>query len=142
MEKGNGGNLILKLENPLLVGKVIDMAEKVPNTPIYALEKMLLAAINDKDSIVYIDDHEGEIRGFIYASKEFFDGQEVCFVQYCCVKPDGMERYICFELLNKIRIWSREQNLEWIYFMTKRNPRAFQKKYGFDNYSTVMRRKA
>ena len=133
--------MIIKLENPLLVGKILEMAKSVPDTPINTLEKMLLSAIGDKDSIIYIDDHNGEIRGFIYASKELWQGEEVAFIQFCVIKSDDMERYIGFELLSKLRVWALDNNINNLIFSTKRNPRGFIKRYKFELESYVLKRK-
>lgn len=133
--------MIIRLENPLLVGKILDLAKVVPDTPINKLEKMLLSGINDKDSIIYIDDHDGEIRGFIYASQEFYQGEQVCFVQFCVVKPDKLGEYICFELLTKIRLWAKDRGIENLIFITKRNYKPFERKYGFNLDGYILKRK-
>ena len=133
--------MIRKLENPLLLPKILEMAKTVPDVPMEHLEKILLGAINDKDSVIYIADDKEQIRGFIYASKEYWNGEEVAFIQLCVIKPDNMERFIGFELLTKIRLWAMENNIKDLIFSTKRNPKGFMRRYRFTFEGYILKRK-
>lgn len=128
--------MILRLDNPLFVSKILDLAKVVPDLPIDTLKNMVLTGINNKNTAIYIDNHNDDLRGCIYASIERWNGEDVGFIQLCVVKPIREEKYICFELLNKIRLWARLHNLKKLVFNTRRNYKAFERKYGFklDSY--------
>jgi N-acetylglutamate synthase-like GNAT family acetyltransferase len=132
--------MIIALSNPLLIPRLIEMAHAVPDAPKDVLERQLARAISRPDAVVYVDDFKGEIRGFIYASIENFDGEDVCFVQFCVVKPE-IASYVCFELLGRVRVWANERGLKWIYTMTARNYKPFMKKYKFEFAYTVLKRR-
>lgn len=132
--------MIYQLTNPLLIPKLMEMARVVPNTPLDKLEKMLISAISDKNSRIYVAEKGGEIKGFMFGSVEEFDGEDVIFIQFAVVKPEEDEKYTCYELLLKFRLWAKESGLKWLYTMVQRNYKPFKRKYGFEPYAMVLRR--
>lgn len=132
--------MIYELKNPLIINRLLEMAKTIPDLPLLALEKMLIGGIASPNAKIFVEEKDDEVRGFIFASIEGFDGQDSCFVQVCAVKLEQENKYIVFELLSKIKLWAKEKNLEYIYFITKR-PKGFEKKYHFDYYGTVLRKK-
>lgn len=131
--------MIYELENPLIVPKIIKMAECVPGTPIDKLQALLLNSIGKPDSKIYIDSRDGEIMGFIFASIENFEGKNCVFIQFCVVNSGGLDHYIVFELLTKIKLWAKENNLNEIYFSTKRDPKGFIRMFHFEFYSSILK---
>ncbi len=117
------------------------MAKVIPDFSTKALKKLLVNGLASVGTKVFVDQIGDEVRGFLYASIEGFDGEDCCFVQVCVVKPIREEKYICFELLNKAKLWAKENKLEYIYFITKRESKGFERKYHFDYYGTVLRQK-
>jgi N-acetylglutamate synthase-like GNAT family acetyltransferase len=120
----------------------MEMAKSLPDgTPLPELEKMLISAFTARggNSKVFVEGKDENIRGFIFGSIEWFDGQDSCFVQACVVDPK--EKNVCFELLARMKEWAKEKNVEYIYFMTPRDYKAYIRKYKFDYYSTVLRKK-
>ncbi len=133
--------MIYPTTNPLIIPKLVELAKVIPDLPGQVLDKLLIEAIVSKDAKIYVDEKDDDVRGFIFATIADFDGQPSCFVQVCVVKPVRDERYICFELLTKVKLWAKENKLEYIYFITRRDPKGFEKKYHFDYYGTVLRQK-
>jgi len=132
--------MVLQLSNPLFIPKILDLAKVIKEMPLDVLEKMLLSGINDKDTVIYIDERNGEVRGCIFASKEKWNGEDVAFIQFCSVRPIGEENYICFELLTKVRVWAKDNDIQTLVFTTKRNPRLFERKYGFKYEGAILKR--
>ena len=132
--------MTIKLENPLLVSKIMALAKTIPDTPLDTLESMLLAGISDKDTAIYIEERNGEVRGFIFCSKEVWQGKPVAFIQFAVVKPIPEEKYIGFELLTKIKLWAKDNGLTDMVFVTKRNPKVFEKKYHFKLDGYILKR--
>lgn len=117
------------------------MAKTIPDLPIDELEKMLVGGISSPNAKIFVEEKGEEIRGFMFTSIEGFDGKDSCFVQVCAIKPIAEENHIVFELLNKVKLWAKENKLEYIYFITKRNTKGFERKYHFNYYGTVLRKK-
>ena len=124
--------MIIQLSNPLMVSHILALAKSVPNVPLEHLEKMLLSAINDKDSAIYIDEKDGDVNGFVLVSREVWEGEPVCFLQFAVIKPIREEKYIGFELLAKIRLWAKDKGLKKIITVVRRNVDGFKKKYHFE----------
>lgn len=133
--------MIYQLTNPLLIPKLLEMAKAVPDTPLDKLEKMLIEAMTSKQAKIFVDEKNNEIRGFIFGSVENLEGEDCIFIQFCIVKPIKEERHIGFELLLKMRLWGKELGLNYIYTITDRNPKGYIRKYGFEHYANVLRKK-
>ncbi len=103
--------MIILFDNPLLIPKLIKLAEKVPNTPIEKLKKFMFNTLNQPNTKAYVDSRDGEIKGFIYASIEEFDAERCVFIQFCVILPDDEEKYTGFELLIKMKLWAKENNI-------------------------------
>ena len=123
--------MILQFSNPLLIPKILELAKTVPDTPIDTLEKMLLAGINDTDTVIYIDEKDSDVNGFIFASKETWQGKLVAFIQFCSVKQSDEDKYTAFELLTKVKLWAKDKGLSDMVFVTKRDYKLFERKYKF-----------
>ena len=132
--------MILQLNNPLLIGKILELARIIPDIPVDVLEKMLLLGISDKDSAIYIFKKDDEIIGIIFASKETWMGKKTCFIQVCAIKPVPKEKFIGFELLMKIRLWAKEKGLKDMIFVCKRNYKPFTRKYKFALDGFILKR--
>ena len=140
--------MICELTSVFDVPKIVDLSRMVIRAPIEVLRKRVMNAITHPDSKVYLDrTDENDIRGFIFGSIEEMNGDTCVFIQLCIVKPVPQnptkedivhERQISLELLNKIREWARERGIKIIYFMTPRNPKAFERKFKFKLKSYLM----
>lgn len=132
--------MIYAARNIFLIPKILALA-KVLETDPAALETVLIRSLGRKDAILYVDEKEGVLNGFILATVEEFEGADAAFIQSCVIKPDGNEKNVGHELLTRVRRWAAEQKVSDIYFMTRRNPKAFQRKYNFRYHSTVLKRR-
>lgn len=131
--------MIMEFTNPLMVSKVIKLAEMVPNTPIEKLKHFMFLTLNQKDTKAYIDNRDGEIFGFIYASVVEFDTEKCVFIQFCVIKPGEGERGIGFELLAKMKLWGKDNGCQSIYFSTERDPKAWERRYNFKLHSYILK---
>ena len=131
--------MISEITNPLLINRILELARIVPDTPIDKLKKMLIEGLTSKQAKIFIDEKNGEVRGFIFATVEQMEGEDCVFIQFCVIKPIKEERYIGFELLLKIRLWVKDLGLKYIYTMTPRSSKPFIRKYGFKFYTNVLR---
>ncbi len=131
--------MIIEFTNPLFMPKVIKLAEMVPNTPIEKLKKFMFYTLNHPDTKAYIDYRDGEIFGFIYASIEEFCGDRCVFIQFCVIKPDRNENYVGFELLTKMKLFAKDNDITQIYFATQRDPKAWERKYKFKLDSYILK---
>lgn len=134
--------MVRTIDNPLLIPKILDLAKNIGGTDLKTLEKMLIEGLTSKKSKILISEKNGEVCGFMYASIEEFEGEDVVFIQSAYNKPDSEERYTVFEFITKLRLWAKENNIRWIYTMTRRNIKPFIRKYKFQFYTNVLRLKA
>lgn len=137
--------MILQLTTPIFLTRILDLAREVPDVPYEVLSKMILQGINDKDSIIYIDEKDGVVNGFIYASKERWNGEDVCFIQFCVIHPNNdydfsNEKYIGFEFMTKMKLWAKEKGLKSLVMVTKRNPKIYERKYQFKQDGFILKR--
>jgi len=134
--------MILEVTTPLTIPKILEMARKMPHLPVKALEDMLIRGMASEKSKILVDDKEGVLRGFMYASIEHFDGQPVVFIQASYIKSDlDGAKYIGHEFISRMRAWAKESQIEYLYMMTPRNPKGYTRKYKFEFYTYVMRRR-
>lgn len=122
--------MILEVDNPLLIPQILKLAENIPETPLDKLKDMLLSAVDDREAKILIEKKDEDIRGFIFATIEKVDGERAAFIQSCYITPDMQG--IGHELLTRIRTWAKENNLQNIYMMTKRDYKSFMRKYHFE----------
>ena len=140
--------MIYELTSTLELHQIIEMARTVITAPVEILRKRVIAAITHPDSKIFIDRGKAnEIRGFIFGTIEELDGDECVFIHLCVVKPEGhhlqekrMERQLTLELVAKIESWARERGIKIMYFMTRRNPDAFKRKFKFELDYYLMKR--
>lgn len=132
--------MIYQVKNVLLIPKILELA-KVLDTDPKALEAALIKSLGRKDAILFVDEKDELLNGFILATVEEFEGEDAVFIQSCVIKASANESNVGHELLTRIRRWGADRGLKFIYFMTRRNPKAFQKKYNFSYHTTVMRKR-
>ena len=133
-----GAFMIYPITHALLIPKVMELARVLETDP-EILEKKMIACIGRKDAVIFISEKADDLNGFILASIEEFNGSDALYIQACVIKPDANEKNIGCELLSKIKKWGREQGVSDIYFMTRRNPKAYQRKYHFKYHATVLK---
>lgn len=131
--------MIIPFNNPLMIPKLIELAEIVPNTPIEKLKKFMFMTLNQPNTKAYVAKEDDMYKGFIYASIEEFDGDRCIFIQFCVILPDEYAKYTGWELLTKMKVWAQENGITQIYFSTQRDPKGFMRKYHFEFYSTILK---
>jgi hypothetical protein len=90
----------------------------------------------DQDAFIVSDIENDQTVGFMFATKEWFDGREVAFIQICySYRNGGVDN-----MLDLLREWMINHRLTEMVFMTKRNPLAYQRRYKFNPVYTVMRK--
>lgn len=68
---------------------------------------------------------EGKPVGFMFANVQQLDGENCAFIQACFSKKKGNVQV----MLDKLISWSKEIGIKRMVFMSKRNPKAWQRKY-------------
>jgi len=132
--------MIFQAETPLIVPKIMVLAKKLENDPS-VLEKELLESFQREDARIFVEQKDGNLRGFIFATIEVLEGAEAVFIQSCVVLPDVNEKSVCNELLARVRKWGAQLGMKDMYFMTRRSPDAFKRKYHFRYHSTLLKRR-
>lgn len=118
------------------VDKITRDANGLIGTDRDVLKNMLLTTLFIEDKFMMVD-IEGEIKAFMFATVEILDGEHVAFIHICYSKKSGAVD----EMLRHLNKWASKRGIKRIIFMTKRNPRAFEKRYGFNDIYTVMEKK-
>ena len=130
--------MIQEVRNPLLLPDILKLAEFVPDTPIAALEKMLINGMSSKDAKIIIHKKYDTVTSFIYASIEEFRGQDSIFIQSCYITPENDN--IGHEFLARMRTWAKERGIKNLIMITRRSHEGFERKYHFKPVSTIMQR--
>lgn len=117
------------------IEQVLKLAENIPDTPINVLRTRLC---NDlKQRLIVSKEEDGVVKGYAYATIEYFDGEAVVFIQSTYVTP-GHD--IGGEFMEEMLKWARETNCKWIYMLTKRKEEPITRKYGFESVGTIMKK--
>ncbi len=131
--------MITEVKNHTLIPKILKLAGFIKDTPVEKLRDMLITGVNSSDSKILVEKKDDEIRAFILASVEEFDGEKTAFIQSCYIDPHA--RGVGYQILNRVSDWAKEKGLSNIYMMTARNPAPFIRKYKFQfKYSVLKRR--
>lgn len=133
--------MIYELVSPLEINSLVEMSNGIVKTSTVELKNRLIGAIADKNGKVFIDKVDKTIRGFLYCSVENLDGDNVLFVHLCVVVPGEKQRLLTNELINQAEKFARSKNIKNLVFMTRRNPKAFERKYKFKLEYYLMTRK-
>jgi len=131
--------MIVKIDSPVLIPKILKLAEKMDKVEVDVLQNMLTQGLSRDDSMILIEQKDDEIRGFFYATTDYMNGELVVFVQACFIEPDAPQAG--HEMLNKVRNWGGKKGLRYIYFMTKRESDGWERKYKFVTVSHLLRRR-
>ena len=131
--------MIYEISEELVIEPILNMIKarkdifKIPEEKV---KRYLQEGIQDKNSIIIIDEKDKKINGFVFASVEEFNGEDVCFIHSCIV--DMSMKYTVHDFIARLRKWSKERNLTAIIMSTPNHVEGFKKKYGFEYLSTLM----
>jgi len=93
------------------------------------LLEYLNRSVSGDDAILLVDEKDKDVRGFLFASIEEWDGQDVVFIQACVSEPH--QKNTVFEFIAKLKVWGRKKGLNKMVFVTERNPQPYERKYKF-----------
>lgn len=127
--------MIQKVNSSKEIEMIILDAIHIAGIDVEVLKKMISDSLLENKFII-ADIDNGQMKAFMFATVESLDGQEVCFIQACHSVKNGSVQV----MLDKCIEWSKKLGLEKIIFMTKRNPRAWERKYKFNEIYHVMAR--
>lgn len=109
------------------VDLIINSSGNIEGFNRFTLKQMILGnAFNDRKFLI-VDVDKGELQAFTFATVETLDGEDVCFCQAHYSKKSGVTQI----MLDKLISWSKGLGLKRIVFMTRRNPKAWERKYKF-----------
>ena len=131
--------MIIDVDNPVLIPNILKLAENIDKIELGALNDMLVQGIQRDDAKILIEKVEDRVRGFCYATMDYMNGELVVFVQACHIEPDAPQAG--HELLNKLRQWGGSKGLRYMYFLSKRDSQAWNRKYKFELVSHLLRRR-
>ena len=114
---------------------VIDRADLF-NIQKDKLRKYLESAIENDSSIILLDEKDEKIDGFVFASVEEFNGEDVCFIHTCIVAKG--KKYTVHDFIARLRKWSKEKGIKTLIMSTNKHEKGFERKYGFKYLSTLM----
>jgi hypothetical protein len=86
--------------------------------PTNKLIQYLLKGVKDTNSVIIVDEKDKDVRGFLFASIEEFNGEDVCFIQSCVIEPrtgngeKDPELLNCgHEMIEKLRKWCVQKGI-------------------------------
>ena len=135
--------MLIEIDSPLYINEILKLASIVPGTPVEKLKKMILDSFSHGDTNQYklvVDKRDEEVRGFIFATIEEFEGDDVVFVQFCVLKPCKEDKHTGFELLAKLRAWGKDRGARKMVSIVRREPKGFMRKYNFNLHGYVLTR--
>lgn len=119
------------LRNKFDEEEIIKNISDIDNMNVIALKEMLC---DERDKFACSDYVGDKMVGFMFVTRETFDGNDSAFIQVCFSKRKGAVH----QMLEELYKWMEERQIKKIYFMTNRNPIPFSIKYGFTPIYTVM----
>lgn len=123
-----------KLAIPALIRLIAKYQDKFP-LPLETIVRYLVEAVEDEDSVVLIDEEDKEVKGVLYATIEFWDGERVCFIHLCVILPS--QRHTGEGFMSRIIHWAREKGAKKLVISTER-PKEFERKYKFKLSSYIL----
>jgi hypothetical protein len=131
--------MILQVDSPLMVPQVLRLAAKVDKLEVEVLENMLAQGLQRDDAMILIEKKDDDVRGFCYATMDYMEGELVVFIQACYIEPDAPQAG--HEMLLRLRQWGGSKGLRYMYFLSRRDSAAWNRKYKFDVVSHLLRRR-
>lgn len=134
--------MIYQLREKWAVQPIMKMMRKVPDLFKIAETKALdyfMRGLEDENSIIIVDEKEQTLNGFLFASIEELEGNDVCFIHACIINPHM--RDTGFEFLGRLRKWCNQKGIIDIFMMSNNHIKGFSQKYKFEPYSTLMKLK-
>jgi len=115
---------------------ITESSENIEGMTKEALKMMLIRNMCSNDKFVMYEIEGGKLKAFMFATIEGLDGQLVAFIQACYSEKEGSVQVMLDKLIN----WSVDRGIKKLMFMTKRNPKGFERKYKFNQTYTVLQR--
>lgn len=132
--------MILELDNILLIPRITELMKEILPVSVNTFENMIVDAMASKKALILIDKKDEEIRGFVFATIEQMEAEDIVFIQISYIRPEYPK--IGFELLARVRTWAKKMEIKnWIYMITPRDIKGFEKKYKFRFYGRLLRRR-
>ena len=130
--------MILEITNAFQLPAIFKMAEKIPNVKKSVMEEMLTKALSRQDAKIIADIQGNEYVGFIFASVESLNGEDIIFIHLSYIKPGLVNSG--HELLARLKLWSKFLGIKGLVASTHRSVKGFEHKYKFKYFSTLIRR--
>lgn len=127
-------------DNPLIIGKLLTLvkeAKDIKDTPIDKLREFMLKSLSNPNARTYVESIDGVIKGFVLCSIEEWQCEDALFIHMCVIKPEA--KYTGFELMTKVKLFSKEKNIKVILMATTRNPKSWERKYGFEFEASLLK---
>ncbi len=128
--------MIIDVDDLHMVEAIIKDVHIIVDIDREVLRKMIIGSFLEDHRFIVAEIEEGKPVGFMFANVQQLDGENCAFIQACFSKKKGNVQV----MLDKLISWSKEIGIKRMVFMSKRNPKAWQRKYKFNPIYTVMTR--
>lgn len=133
--------MIIHVEGPLpYFPKILSMSTGVKNVDGETLRPLLYETMKREDGLILVSVKDGVVGGFIIATVENWQGEDVVFIQLCVINPDHLEKYTGFTLLAEVRLFAKDKGLKTIMMSTPRSPKGYMRKYKFSLEGYILKR--
>lgn len=131
--------MIIQLREEWAIDPVFNMV--IDRSDLFNIQKEKLreyleSAIKHDSSVIFLDETDNRLDGFVFASVEEFNGDNVCFIHSCIVSKE--KKYTVYDFITRLRKWSKEKGIKMMIMSTNKHEKGFDRKYGFKYHSTLM----
>lgn len=131
--------MIHELTDKALIPELVRMAGEMTSAPTRTLHNMLSGAIGSGYAKVFLEEVQGYVEGYIFATIERYNGEDAGFIQMACVRPTSK---IGPSLLEEVEKWCKGEGLKNIYFICYRDPAPFCRKYKFSLHAYILKKES
>lgn len=128
--------MIHEVDSLHTIDAIVEFAGRINRLNKKALKKMMLESLFLEHRFLVVDTDGENLQGAMFATVENFDGENVAFIQVCYSNKQGNVQ----SMLDKLIDWARSLGLKKMIFMSERSPKAWARKYKFEQSYTVMTR--
>ncbi len=100
--------------------------------------------IGNSNALILVDEAEGSIFGFIYATIEEWNGEDVCFIQNCVISQERAKLGVSELFLGKVNDWCDAKGISKMLFSCgidgdgKTRADIFERKYKFEKVAFIL----
>lgn len=128
--------MIIEVNDLHVVEAIVSQSDIIVDLDKEALRKMIIGSFLEEYKFIVADFENNKVVGFMFANVQQLDGENCAFIQACFSTRKGNVDV----MLEKLIKWAKGLKIKRMVFMSKRNPKAWERKYKFKPIYTVMTR--